>query len=241
MGLVGGGAQAEAVVVHEDWVLPIPRALTEVEGAAIPEAFLTAWDALVHRARLVAGESVLIHAVGSGVGTAAVQLGRLLGVRTIGTSRTAAKLDRVMAMGLDEAIDTTLSPFREQISEPVHAVIDSLGGPAIADNLAVLLPRGRLVILGMLLGTRGEIDLGFVLHHRIEIVGTSMRARGGAERAELAREFTERVLPAFALPAVGGAPRLAPVVDAVMPMNELARAHELMEENATFGKVVMVW
>lgn len=123
MGLVGGGAQAEAVVVNADEVLPTPPVLTDAEAAAIPEAFLTAWDALVIRARLTAGQRVLIHAAGSGVGTAVVQLGRMLGLEVIGTSRTADKLERLTAMGMAEAIDTSVDGFRAQLRDPVHAVI----------------------------------------------------------------------------------------------------------------------
>jgi putative PIG3 family NAD(P)H quinone oxidoreductase len=241
MGLVGGGAQAEAVVVHEEEALPSPRALSDAQAAAIPEAFLTAWDALVHRAQVAPGERVLVHAIGSGVGTAVVQLAQLLQVHLIGTSRTLAKLDRLLEMGLDEAIDTSTTPFAEQLSAPVHAIIDSLGGPALGANLAALHSGGRLVVLGLLQGGRGDIDLGFVLRQRLEIIGTAMRSRDHGERVTLAREFTEKVLPHFSLPAIAGAPRLAPVVDAVLPMDELARAHELMEGNTTFGKVVVCW
>ena len=241
MGLVGGGAHAEAVVVREDEAMPIPRALSYAEAAAIPEAFLTAWDALIHRARISSSDRVLIHAAGSGVGTAAVQLARFLGAYTVGTSRTAAKLGRLMTLGLDEAIDTSTGSFREQLSEPVHAVIDVLGGPALQENLAALLPRGRLVLLGHLLGGRGEVDLGLVLRHRLEIIGTVMRSRGPAERATLVREFVEEVLPAFAISPAGEDSRLRPVVDTVLPMQELARAHRLMEGNETFGKVVLTW
>jgi len=241
MGLVGGGAHAEAVVVREDEVIPIPRSLSYAEAAAIPEAFITAWDALVHRARVSAGDHVLIHAVGSGVGTAAVQLARFLGVRSAGTSRTAAKLERVMEMGLDEAIDTSTGPFLPRLSEKVHALIDCLGGPMLMENLNALLPRGRLVLIGHLLGGRGELDLGVVLRQRLEIIGTVMRSRAPVERATLAREFTQEVLPAFVISAGGEGPRLRPVVDAVLPMTELARAHELMETNDTFGKVILTW
>jgi NADPH2:quinone reductase len=241
MGLVGGGAHAEALVVREDEAMPIPRALSYAGAAAIPEAFLTAWDALVHRARISRGDRVLIHAVGSGVGTAAVQLARFLGVRAVGTSRTATKLDRLMALGLDEAIDTSLGAFTTQLSAPVHALIDCLGGPALQENLAALLPRGRLVLIGSLLGGRGEVDLGLVLRQRLEIIGTVMRSRGQAERATLVREFIQEVLPAFAISPAGADVMLRPVVDTVLPMAELARAHELMEGNATFGKVVLTW
>ncbi len=241
MGLVGGGAHAEAVVIHEDEVMPIPRALSYAEAAAIPEAFVTAWDALVHRAGVSNGDRVLIHAVGSGVGTAAVQLARGLGAHTIGTSRTATKLDRIMALGLDEAIDTSVGSFREQLSGPVHAVIDVLGGPALMENLAVLLPRGRLVLLGSLLGGHGEVDLGFILRNRLEIIGTVMRSRGPAERAILVREFVAEVLPGFAISPDGENPRFRPVVDTILPMEELPQAHRRMEQNDTFGKVVLTW
>ena len=241
MGLVGGGAQADALVVREDEAMPIPRALSYAEAAAIPEAFLTAWDALVHRARISRGDRVLIHAVGSGVGTAAVQLARFLGARTVGTSRTAAKLQRLMALGLDEAIDTSLGAFTTQLSAPVDALIDCLGGPALKENLTALLPRGRLVLIGHLLGGQGEVDLGLVLRQRLEIIGTVMRSRGQVERATLVREFLQEVLPAFAISPAGASAMLRPVVDTVLPMTELARAHELMRNNATFGKVVLTW
>ncbi|MCU0621747.1 MAG: NAD(P)H-quinone oxidoreductase [Gemmatimonadales bacterium] len=240
MGLVGGGAMAEAVAVHEDEVLAVPRHLSSADAAAIPEAFLTAYDALVRRARLRPGERVLLHAAGSGVGSAAVQLCRLLRLRAVGTSRSAAKLARLVPLGLEEAIDTSRGGFREQLSEPVDAVIDVLGGPALADNLAVLRPRGRLVILGFLLGTRAEADLGLVLRNRLEIVGTALRSRGLGERIPLVAEFAARVLPHFGADEPE-ATRLVPILDRVLPMASLPEAHRLMEANDTFGKVVLSW
>ena len=241
MGLVGGGGMAESLVVHEAEAMAVPPHLELTDAAAIPEAFLTAYDALVHRARLARGESVLLHAVGSGVGTAAVQLCRMLGVHAAGTSRSADKLARLAALGLDEAIDTSRAGFREQLREPVDAVIDVLGGPALADNLAVLRPRGRLVVLGFLLGSRAEADLGVVLRHRLEIIGSAMRSRGLAERAALVAEFVEQVLPRFSTGADGTPPTLVPVVDRALPMSELGVAHRLMERNETFGKLVLRW
>lgn len=241
MGLVGGGAHAEAVVVREEEVMPIPRALSYTDAAAIPEAFLTAWDALVHRAHVSLGDRVLIHAVGSGVGSAAVQLARMLGAHTIGTSRTASKLDRLMELGLDEAIDTSSGTFLKELSEPVNAIIDCLGGAVLKENLSALLSRGRLVLIGHLLGARGDLDLNLVLRQRLEIIGTVMRSRGQAERATLVREFVQEVLPSFAISSAGEGAKLRPVVDTVLPMGELARAHRMMEENSTFGKVVLNW
>src|SRR6478609_2718755 len=152
MGLVGGGAQAELVTVHQDEVLPVPAGLSFAEAAAIPEAFLTAFDGLVTRGRVAAGERVLIHAVGSGVGTAATQIAKHLGATVLGTSRSAGKLARAVVYGLDVGIDTSRAPFPDQVGEPVNVVLDVLGGPALADNLRVLAPRGRLVLLGFLAG-----------------------------------------------------------------------------------------
>ncbi|HEY8258971.1 MAG TPA: NAD(P)H-quinone oxidoreductase [Gemmatimonadales bacterium] len=240
MGLVGGGAQAEMVVVHQDEILPIPDGMSYVDAAAIPEAFLTAYDALAVRARLAAGERVLIHAVGSGLGTAATQVARRMGATVLGTSRSAAKLARATAYGLDQSIDTSHTSFREAVREPVSVILDVLGGPAFADNLAVLAPRGRLVLLGFLAGREISTDLSPILRKRLEVIGTMMRSRGLEERIPLVREFTERMIPLFDQRIEHAAP-LRPVVERVYDMTELADAHRLLESNETFGKVIVTW
>jgi NADPH2:quinone reductase len=240
MGLVGGGAMAEFVTVHQDEALPIPPGLSYAEATAIPEVFLTAYDALVTRGRLAAGERVLIHAVGSGVGTATTQIAKHLGAVVLGTSRSADKLARALVYGLDRGIDTSRGSFRDEVGDPVNLVIDSLGGPALADNLAVLAPRGRLVLLGLLAGGRTTVELGPLLHKRLEIIGTVMRSRGLEERIPLVREFTERILPLFDQRIEHAAP-LRPVVERVYPMSQLAEAHQAMESNETFGKLVVSW
>jgi NADPH:quinone reductase len=240
MGLVGGGAQAEMVVLHQDEVLPIPPGLSYAEAAAIPEAFLTAYDALVARGRLQAGERVLIHAAGSGVGTAAAQIAKHLGATVLGTSRSGDKLARALLYGLDVGIDTSRAPFRDAVGEPVDVVLDVLGGPAFADNLAVLAPRGRLVMLGFLAGSRTDVDLAPILHQRLEIIGTMMRTRELDERIPLIQEFGKRVLPLFESRAERGA-TLRPVLERTYPMTQLADAHRVLEGNATFGKIVVVW
>jgi putative PIG3 family NAD(P)H quinone oxidoreductase len=239
MGLVGGGAQAEAVVVHEAEALRVPADLSFAEAGAIPEAFLTAYDALVTRGRLAAGERVLIHAVGSGLGTAAVQVAKQLGATVIGTSRTRDKLERVRQYGLDHGIDTSNVDFAHAVTEPVNVVLDVLGGPALAQNLAVLAPRGRLVLLGWLLGSKVDADFNPVLRKRLEIVGSVMRTRQHAERVEVVRGFEERMLPRF--DAAQFTPALRPVLERTVPMERLAEAHAAMERNETFGKVVAVW
>jgi NADPH:quinone reductase len=240
MGLVGGGAQAEFVVVHQDEVLPIPAGLPYTEAAAIPEAFLTAYDALVTRARLQTGERVLVHAVGSGVGTAATQIAKHLGATVLGTSRSGDKLARALVYGLDVGIDTGRMLFRDAVGDPVNIVLDVLGGPSFGDNLAVLAPRGRLIMLGFLAGSNTDVDLGPILRKRLEVIGTVMRTRSLEERIPLVSEFAIRMLPLFEARSDMGA-SLRPVLERTYPMTQLADAHRVMEGNATFGKIVVEW
>jgi len=255
MGLAGGGAHAELLVVHEDEAMPAPAGMSWSDAAAIPEAFLTAWDALTARGRLQRGETVLIHAVASGVGTAAVQLARTMGATVLGTSRTAAKLEPLRALGLDVGIDTSGRSFAAQVTIPVHVILDVLGGPAFQDNLALLAPRGRLVMLGFLQGpVVPEANLNLILRKRLEIVGTVMRTRTLEERAELVAGFRERVLPLFETqgrkdartqsrdtdrPSVFAS--LRPVLHAIFPFSETAAAHAAMERNESVGKIVLTW
>jgi NADPH:quinone reductase-like Zn-dependent oxidoreductase len=246
MGLVGGGAHAEFVVVHEEEAVPVPTPLSLVEGAAIPESFMTGWDALVTRGRLAASERVLLHAVGSGLGTAMVQLAKRIGASVAGTSRTPDKLERARALGLDIAIDTSREKLREAMTEPADVIIDVLGGPAFADNLAVLAPLGRLVLLGFLRGPLVETSLEPILRKRLQVIGSVMRTRGMQERIALAREFEAEVIPAFEADgrADGQARSLSPlrpVIGATFPMSSIADAHRAMEGNEVFGKIVLVW
>lgn len=239
LGLVGGGAHAEYVVVDQGEVMAVPAPVALVDAAAIPEAFLTAWDALVIRGRARAGERVLIHAVGSGVGTAAVQLARRLGCISVGTSRTAAKLEQVKRLGLDEAIDTSGEQgFANQLSAPIDVILDVLGGPAMAENLEALSIRGRLVMLGHLQGPEaGNMSFAPVLRKRLEIIGSLMRPRQLEERLPLVAAFTEEVMPWF----TGTPDGLTPVISARVPMTEIAEAHGLMEADANVGKIVLTW
>jgi NADPH2:quinone reductase len=237
MGLVGGGAQAELVKVREAEALPIPGNLAYAEAAAIPEVFYTAYDALITRGRLQAGERVLIHAVGSGVGTAAAQLAKHLGATVIGTSRSADKLARARTYGVDVGVDTSRTALRDAVSEPVNLVLDVIGGPALADHVALLAPKGRLVILGLMAGRKAEIELEPLLHKRLEIIGSVMRSRGPEERAALVGELAERLVPLFE--PRDGEPVLRPVVDRTYPMEQIAEAHGAMERNENFGKLVI--
>ena len=254
MGLVGGGAHAELVVVHEDDVLPAPPELAWSDAAAIPEAFLTAYDALATRGRLKSGERLLLHAAGSGVGTAAIQLAKETGAIVLGTSRTRAKLEQLTRLGLDQGIDTSAGGFRDQVTPPVDVILDVLGGPAFEDNLAVLAARGRLVLLGFLQGPlTPPANLDKILRKRLEVIGTVMRTRGPEERAALVAEFRVKVLPFFGPHVATEEPlrsadrperrpgTLYPVVHAVFPMSDIAAAHQAMERNEGIGKIVLTW
>ena len=236
MGLVGGGAHAERVVVHQDEALPVPPGMAFTDAAAIPEAFLTAFDALRIRGRLAAGERVLIHAVASGVGTAATQVAKLLGAGTvIGTSRTASKLDRAREYGLDVPILSTEVSLTAAVGDPVHVILDVFGGAVLNEHLSLLASRGRLILLGFLQGSSATVDLNPVLRKRLEVIGTVMRTRARDERVELFTMFEQEFLPHF------GAGRARAVVGSVLPMSDIAAAHQAMEKDETFGKVILVW
>ncbi|MEO6528418.1 MAG: NAD(P)H-quinone oxidoreductase [Gemmatimonadaceae bacterium] len=240
MGIVGGGAHAEYLCVHEREVLPMPSGLSFEDAAAIPEAFLTAYDALFNQLDVQLGERVLVHAIGSGVGTAALQLAHLAGVTVIGTSRSASKLERARTLGLVHGIDTSAANWPARVDElagtnAVHAIVDLVGGDFLRDGLRVLAPRGRLVLVGLTAGSRADIDLGVVLRKRLRIVGTVLRSRAMEEKISLAREFSARVVPQFE------SGLLRPVIERVMPFSEIRAAHEEMAANTNFGKLVLRW
>ena len=240
MGIIGGGGHAEYLCVHEREAMPLPRSLSWEEAAAVPEAFLTAYDALVNRLDLQTGETLLIHAVGSGVGTAALQIARAMGARVVGTARSADKLDRARQLGLDIAINASNSAWAEQVEaaidgQRINAVLDLVGGSYLEGNLRVVALRGRIVIVGLTAGSTAPLSMGTLLRKRVTIVGTVLRSRALEEKIRLARVFSERMIPLFE----NG--RLRPIVDRVLSFDRIGDAHALMESNATFGKIVLRW
>jgi NADPH2:quinone reductase len=240
MGIVGGGGHAEYVVVHEREAIRIPQNCTVEEAAAIPEAFLTSYDALFRQLDLKVGERVLIHAVGSGVGTAALQLARAAGAVTLGTSRTPEKLKRAEALGLEVGIDTGREDLAEAVNQAtygsgVHAVLDLVGGKLLEASLRVLALRGRAIVVGTTAGSKAEIDLGLLLRRRLHLFGTVLRSRPLEEKIALAREFSGSVLPLLS------SGRIKPVIDSTFRFADIRKAHERMESNATFGKIVLTW
>lgn len=239
-GITGGGAQAEYIIVSEGTLAEIPRNLSWVEAAAVPEAFITAHDALFTQAHLQMGERLLVHAVGSGVGLAAAQLAHATEARVYGTSRSTDKLERSREYGMDEGIAVGDNPavVSERIKEltggaGVNVVLDLVGATYLGPNLAALGKRGRLMLVGTVAGNSGALDLGAVMSKRISIVGTILRARSAEEKATATRLFAQHVVPLLASGVV------RPVVDKVYNMNEVREAHERMESNENFGKIVL--
>lgn len=237
MGLLPGEAHAEFVAAPAATVLRIPEKLTFEEAAAIPEAFLTAHDAL-SQLELKIGEGVLIHAVGSGVGTAALQLAGALGALTFGTSTSELKLTRAQELGLKCGINTRKSNFYDQIEEAtrgkgVEALLDLVGASNWASNLRCLATKGRMLLVGLVGGSRVEADLSIILRKRLRIMGTVLRSRNLEEKTKLVRSFRGECLPLFEEGTI------RPVIDSLFPIEEVARAHEHMEQNKNFGKIVL--
>lgn len=240
MGIVGGGAHAEFVCVHEREAIRIPAPCDWEEAAAIPEAFLTAYDALVPQLGSRMGEYILIHAVGSGVGTAALQLARALGATTLGTSRSPDKLAAALDLGLHHAIDSSSGEWIPEIGkrtrgQGVDAILDLLGGDFLQGNLEVLAPGGRMMLIGTLAGSRADFDLGLALRKRLQLRGTILRTRALEEKIALAQDFSRHVLPLLE------SGRVRTVIDRVYEFSEISRAHEHMEQNRSFGKIVLRW
>jgi NADPH:quinone reductase len=237
-GLAGGGAYAEAIVVHGRTLARIPDRLTFEQAAAVPEAFITAFDAIVTQARLGSGERVLIHAVGSGVGTAAAQIARAIGARSIGTARTQTKLDRARELGLGDGILVREGRFAAEVlartdKAGVDVILELVGGDYLGEDLACAAPRARIVLVGLLAGARTEIDLGSVLRKRVTIVGTALRSRPLEEKIQATQAFARHLVPLFESGA------LRPVIDRTFPLSLAAKAHEHMATNDGFGKIVL--
>jgi putative PIG3 family NAD(P)H quinone oxidoreductase len=239
-GLTGGGAYAEFVVVPEDHLAAVPSPLDWEAAAAVPEAFITAHDALFTQADLRIGESVLIHAAGSGVGLAAVQLARAAGAMVIGTSRTPDKLSRARALGLDVAVvpGDDLGDFVARVlkvtgAEGASVILDLVGAGYMEANLKAAAPKGRLVLVSTASGAKAGINLGTVMSKRLRIFGTVLRARSNEEKATATRLFAEQVGPLLARGIV------RPIIDSIFTLDQVAEAHRRVESNETFGKVVL--
>jgi NADPH:quinone reductase len=240
-GIIGGGAQAEYVLVPANQLSQIPANLDWTAAAAIPEAFITAHDALFTQAKLQLGETVLVHAAGSGVGTAAIQLARTAGAKVYGTSRTADKLERAKQYGLNGSVVVGDNPVafvnavREWTSDSgANVILDLVGAAYFEANLSALAQRGRMILVGTTSGSKAMLDFSVIMRKRLSINGTVLRARADEEKARAIRLFTSNVVPLLADGTV------RPVIDRTYNFEEIREAHSRLESNESFGKVVLL-
>ncbi|HZI87644.1 MAG TPA: NAD(P)H-quinone oxidoreductase [Pyrinomonadaceae bacterium] len=240
-GITGGGAQAELTVLPDNHLTAIPANLDWASAAAVPEAFITAHDALFTQAQLRMGETILVHAAGSGVGTAAVQLGRAAGARIFGTSRTPEKLEKAKSYGLSGTlvIKNDSAILIEAVQEwtagqGIDVIIDLVGAGYLEANLSSLATCGRMVLVGTTSGSRATLNFGKLMSKRGRLIGTVLRSRSAEEKATATRLFARQVVPLF----LNG--QVKPVIDSVYSLEQVRDAHLRMESNETFGKVVLL-
>jgi putative PIG3 family NAD(P)H quinone oxidoreductase len=239
-GIAGGGAQAELLAVPASHCTRVPANLDLVEAGGVAEVFMTAHDAMVTQAGAQAGETVLVHAVGSGVGTAGVQLAKALGATAVGTARTAEKLEQCRALGLDHGVlaPRELDPhaLAEEIltaAGPVDVVLELVGGDYLVTDVKVAARRARIVIIGTLAGGRTELDIGSVMVKRLRIFGTVLRSRDRDEKTLATEAFARDVVPLLASGTINA------VVAATFPLADAADAYDLVRSDTTFGKVIL--
>jgi NADPH:quinone reductase len=240
-GLIGGGAHAEYVVTHERLLAEIPPNLDWAQAASVPEVFITAHDALWIQAGLRPAETVLLNAVGSGVGLAAVQLVRAIHAVPYGTSRTLDKIEKAKPFGL-EAGFVMRDNFDELIAaaekwtggQGINVALDLAGGPYVKAFQKLLSLRGRIMLVGTVAGGNYELESRYMLGKRLSVRGTALRARSLEEKIEATQAFAAEVVPLLA----NGV--LRPSIDSIFKLAEIAKAHKRLESNETFGKVVIL-
>ncbi len=237
-GLVGGGGYAEKAVIDYRMAMVIPEKWSFEQAAAVPEVFFTANENIFTLGRLAAGETILIHAGGSGVGTAGIQIAHHVGARVFVTAGSADKIERCVGLGATAGINYKKSDFVTEIerltdSAGVDVVLDFIGAPYLARNLQILKTKGRLSQVGLMGGSSTEIDLGMVMRKRLQIIGSVMRPQSLEEKIAITQQFVERWLPEL---KTG---KLQPVIDAVFPLAQAREAHAYMEANRNFGKIIL--
>lgn len=239
-GIVGGGGNAEYLVADAATLARVPETLSWTEAAAVPEAFMTAYDALVTQAQVQRGESVLVHAVGSGVGLAATQLARAWSAVPFGSARTRAKIDAARAYGLQDGATLAGDPEefvphaeRWTSGKGIDVTLDLVGGGYVPADVRAAAVKGRIMIIGTIAGATAAIPIGMVLRKRLTIRGTALRSRSIDEKRAVTAAFARDVVPLFETGA------LRATVDQVFELEQITAAHERLAGNATFGKVVL--
>ncbi|PFG44640.1 putative PIG3 family NAD(P)H quinone oxidoreductase [Isoptericola jiangsuensis] len=237
--LLGGGGYADRVVVPAAQTLPVPAGVDLVDAAGLPEAVCTAWTNLVDTGRLTRGETLLVHGGSGGVGSVAVQLGVALGARVVTTAGGPERVARCRELGADVVVDHRRDDVVAAVRDATDGrgadvVLDVLGGGALPDNVRVLAPGGRLVVIGLQQGRRGELDLAALMAKRATVTGTTLRSRSPREKAAIVAAVGEHVWPMVA----DG--RLRPVVHERVPLADAERALAMLEGGEAFGKVLLV-
>jgi putative PIG3 family NAD(P)H quinone oxidoreductase len=236
MAIEAGGGYAEFICVHERQLMAVPTSVSVADAAAIPEVFLTAWDALVVQGGLTSGRWALVHAGASGVGTAAIQIAKAIGAR-IAVTCSAGKMDACRSLGADLVIERSPHDWASELTSSVPAgidvVLDVVGGDEVDRNLRVVATKGTIVQVGLLGGGSTNVNVGLLLTKRVRWIGTTLRARPIEEKAALTRRFAAEMLPLF---ETG---RLRPIIDRRYPLERIAEAHEAMGANANTGKILI--
>ena len=238
MALLPGGGYAEEAVVHAGSTMPVPESLSLEHAAALPEVFLTVFLNVFQLASQPDGGAALVHGGGSGIGTAAIQLLKASGSIAIVTAGSDEKCKRCEGLGADVAVNYRTGDFAAEVKEAtggrgVDVVLDSIGAPYLADNLASLAIGGRLVLIGLMGGAKSEINLGMLLARRLQVIGSTLRARPVEEKAAIASGFLERFGSALA------SGKIAPVVDRILDLSEAPEAHRAIKASEHFGKIVL--
>jgi putative PIG3 family NAD(P)H quinone oxidoreductase len=234
--LLSGGGYAEQVAVPAGQLLPVPAGVSLVEAAALPEVTCTVWSNVFSLAALEPGEVFLVHGGTSGIGTMAIQLATRHGARVLCTVGSAEKAARAEALGAERAILYREEDFVEVVREVAggaDVVLDNMGAVYLSRNVDVLRPGGRLVVIGLQGGVKGELNLGALLSKRASVHATSLRARPAGEKAAIVEAVLAAVWPAVE------AGEVRPVIDQVLPLDRVADAHRVLEESSHVGKVVL--
>jgi putative PIG3 family NAD(P)H quinone oxidoreductase len=236
MGIEAGGCYAEKVVTHARQALPVPASVASADAAAIPEVFLTAWDALVVQGGLTSGRWALVHAGASGVGTAGIQIAKAIGAR-IAVTCSAGKVEACRDLGADVVLERSPADWRRALADAVpggvDVVLDVIGGEETARNLEAVRVDGTIAQVGLMGGANASVNVGLILSKRITWIGTTLRARPLERKLALSQRFIDEVLPLFDTGA------LRPVVDSRYAFDDIADAHRHMEANANVGKILI--
>ena len=237
MGIVGGGGYAEYLVTDQQQIMPIPSGISLVDAVAIPEVWITAFDALIDKGKLLPNQRCLIHAGGSGVGTAAIQIAKELGSE-VAVTASSPKLEICTQLGADLTIDYNQEDFVDKVKKwtnsiGVDVILDVVGGDYLEKNLRCATMQGRIVQVGAMGGGKSEINLGALLQKRITLIGTVLRSRSIEEKIVIAEAFESLITPKFE----DGSYK--PVIDRYYSFHEIAEAHTYMESNKNIGKIII--